>query len=61
MNTKRAEEIVKSLGYVDVVHENKSVWIEKINEENQMVLIEDMNSDEIDEVPISELVESNKE
>jgi small acid-soluble spore protein, H-type len=39
MDIERADEIVKSLGYINVTYNNKPVWIERINPEEQTVVI----------------------
>lgn len=60
MDIDRAEEIVRSLGYIDVTYENKPVWIEQINEGMGMVTVKDMDSSKTEEVPISDLIETNR-
>lgn len=59
MDIDRAEEIVRSLGYINVTYEDKPVWIESINQGMGMVVVKDMDSNKTEEVPISSLVETD--
>jgi small acid-soluble spore protein H (minor) len=55
MDTKRALEIVNSLGVIEVFHQGSPVWIENI-EENYAV-IKYLNREQGNLVPIDELKE----
>jgi small acid-soluble spore protein H (minor) len=57
MDTKKAFEIVESLGVVDVTYNGIPVWIENINEETNEVKVKDINSDTRFLVDVSELSE----
>ena len=55
MNTKRAEEIVDSLGVIEVLYQGSPIWIEQIN--GDKVQIQDLNTQQRCEVPVNDLVE----
>ena len=57
MDTKKAFEIVESLGVVDVTYNGIPVWIENINEQTNEVKVKDLNSDTRFLVNVSELSE----
>jgi small acid-soluble spore protein H (minor) len=55
MNTHRAEEIVDSLGVIEVLYQGSPIWIEQISGDS--VQIRDLNTQQRLEVPVNELVE----
>lgn len=55
MRIDEAKQIINSLGYIDVVCGNNSVWIEDLDEENGMAKIKILETDQISEVPVSDL------
>lgn len=57
MLTERAVEIINSLGVINVTYNNKSVWIEDIQRENNKVQVKDLKTNEVIEVEISDLIE----
>jgi small acid-soluble spore protein H (minor) len=57
MDTKKAFEIVESLGVIDVTYNGIPVWIENINEETNEIKVKDLNSDTRFLVDVSELSE----
>jgi small acid-soluble spore protein H (minor) len=61
MNFNNASELVESKGYVDVVHNNKSVWIEQLNEKDDTALVKEINSDNTYLVPLSQLSMTGKD
>ena len=58
MLTERAVEIINSLGVINVTYNNKPVWIEDIQRENNKVQVKDLKTNEVIEVEVSELVEN---
>ncbi|MFD3157143.1 H-type small acid-soluble spore protein [Haloimpatiens sp. FM7330] len=60
MNLKRGEEIINSLGVINVTYKDKPVWIENINEERKIAKVKYINSTESISVPISQLNEDKK-
>lgn len=58
MDVKRANEILKSLGIVDVTYKGSSVWIENINEANNEAKVKDINTEKVFTVEVSDLKES---
>lgn len=59
MDAKRANEIVAANGVIDVLYQDRSVWIESVNENNtaNVHYIEDNRKDVI---PLYMLVENEK-
>lgn len=57
MLTERAVEIINSLGVINVTYNNKPVWIEDIQRENNKVQVKDLKTNEVIEVEISDLIE----
>ncbi|MCY6485783.1 H-type small acid-soluble spore protein [Clostridium aestuarii] len=57
MIVERAEEILHSLGVINVTYENNPVWIENIEKENKTVSIKNLKTNKLIEVPISDLNE----
>lgn len=55
MDINEAKEIYNSLGYVDVVYGESSVWIEDLDEENKMAKVKILETEEMKEIPISDL------
>lgn len=55
MNYQAAKELVESKGYIDVEYNNKSVWIERLNKEEDTALVKEINGNAELLVPLSEL------
>lgn len=58
MDKVRAQEILDSLGVIQVVHQQSPVWINSI--EGEVVLIEYLDNSVKARVPVNELNESNE-
>jgi H-type small acid-soluble spore protein len=54
MDLKKAEDIYKSLGVINVSYKNRNIWIEDIQKETSTAHIKDLKTDELEEVPIAE-------
>lgn len=57
MNFTRAEEIVQSLGVINVTYKDKVIWIEDVQRSSNTAHIKDLKTSEIKEVPLTELNE----
>jgi len=57
MNVKRATEIFDSLGVIGVSYKGDPVWLEKINEESNTVIVKNMKTYKELNVDIEELKE----
>lgn len=58
MDLRRAQEIIASEDVIKVEHKGKSVWISEVRAENNTVKVKrDIFSDQLMEVPVSELTE----
>ncbi len=58
MDLRRAEEILASQEVIKVEHKGKSVWISEVRAENSTVKVKrDIFSNQITEVPVTELTE----
>lgn len=57
MLAERAVEIINSLGVINVIYNNKPVWIEDIERENNKVYVKDLKTNQVIEVEVSDLVE----
>lgn len=57
MNTERAAEILQSAKVIDVTYQNNSVWIEDVNKDRNTAMVKNLNTDDIREVPVTELQE----
>jgi H-type small acid-soluble spore protein len=55
--TERATEIFNSLSVINVNYNDKPVWIEDVKRENNKVQVKDLNTNEVIEVEVSDLVE----
>ena len=55
MDPEKAQQIVESLGVVEVLHNGTPVWIENLERENAEVRY--LETGEVIQVPVSELVE----
>lgn len=58
MKLERAFEIFNSLGIIDVEYKNRSIWIEAINKETNTANVRDLETNNLNEVPVNELNES---
>lgn len=58
MNIKRANEIVRSLGVIDVNYKSNPVWIERIHEETNEIDVKDLNTNKHFTVNAAELSEN---
>lgn len=57
MNTERAAEILQSAKIIDVTYQNNAVWIEDVNKDRNTAMVKNLNTDDIHEVPVTELHE----
>ncbi|MDF2882230.1 MAG: Small acid-soluble spore protein family [Clostridiaceae bacterium] len=57
MDFNRAEEIIQSLGVINVTYKNNAIWIEDIQRPTNTAHIKDLKTSEIKEVPINQLKE----
>ncbi|SCY82485.1 H-type small acid-soluble spore protein [Alkaliphilus peptidifermentans] len=58
MDMERANEIFNSPSRIPVHYKGKSIWIAELNPQSHMVKIkDDLFSEEVSEVPVTELVE----
>lgn len=59
MEIQRAEEIFKSYGTFEVIHNGSPVWIEAIDRDNQTAKVKQMTNSDNKEivVPVNELFE----
>lgn len=57
MDKARAAEIFESLGVVQVTYKGKPIWIEEINEENDLARVRDINTHKEITVDIKKLEE----
>lgn len=55
MNTRRAEEILDSLGVIEVFYQGSPVWLEQIS--GASVQIKDLNTQQRLEVSVNDLFE----
>ena len=55
MDSHEAYDIIESAGYTDIMYEDKKVWLEQINDDENTALIKDMNSDKTYLVPLGKL------
>lgn len=58
MVLRRATEILKSKGNVEVLYNNEPVWLENIDSRTETVYVKSLNNDKRMVVPIIELVEN---
>lgn len=57
MDPERAQEIINSLGVIEVLHIDTPVWIERADDHWAEVVY--LDSDERAEVPLNELIEGD--
>lgn len=57
MELDRAVAIKESLGAINVSYNGNLVWLERINKENNEILVKDLNNDNRFTVNVSELKE----
>lgn len=60
MQTKRAEEIIKSLEEIEVRYQNSAVWLENVNKEKNTVYVKMLDEGNFMEVPANQLQETVK-
>lgn len=58
MVVNRALEIFNSTEKLTVLYINQPVWIESLNTSNKMATIKIMGTEQLEEVPISELIDT---
>lgn len=56
MLPNRAIEIINSPNNIEVLYENKPVWLQSVS--GDKVKVKDLNTDKIMEVPASQLIET---
>jgi len=57
MLTNRALEILHATTISDVTYKNNAIWIEMIDEENNIAQIKDLKTNTRNKVPVTELQE----
>jgi small acid-soluble spore protein H (minor) len=57
MDIKRANEIIESLGVIEVSYKGDTVWLENINEQSNTIRVKNMKTDEKLNVGITDLKE----
>lgn len=57
MNFSRAEEIMQSLGVINVTYKDNAIWIEDVQKASNTAHVKDLKTYEIKEVSLNELKE----
>lgn len=58
MKFSRAEEILKSTGEnIDVTYKDSSVWLERVNSDNQTIMVKELTDNKLMEVEAKDLTE----
>lgn len=57
MDTRRAIEVIESLGVIGVSYKGNPVWLENINEQSNTMRVKDMKTNEELNVDIEDLEE----
>lgn len=58
MKLSRAEEILKNTSEnIDVTYKDSSVWLERVNSDNQTVTVKELTGNELMEVEAKDLTE----
>lgn len=58
MKFSRAEEILKNTGEnIDVTYKDSSVWLERVNSDNQTVMVKELTDNKLMEVEAKDLTE----
>lgn len=57
---KRAREIVNSPGFIDVILDDKPIWIESISNNGETANVKDLETNEMREVLLSRLQEKDR-
>lgn len=60
MQSERAEEIMNSKGVIEVLYNNKPVWIQNVNPVNNISEVKILDTDEKISVPVEKLTENKK-
>lgn len=60
MQSERAEEIMNSKGVIEVLYNNKPVWIQNVNPVNNIAEIKILDTDERISAPVERLTENKK-
>jgi H-type small acid-soluble spore protein len=59
MDFQRAQEIINSPGYIEILHEGRPIWIDALHtQENTAEIRENKSSKETKIVPVNELIEA---
>ena len=57
MQSERAEEIMNSKGVIEVLYDNKPVWIHNVNPINNTAEVKILDTDEKISIPVEKLTE----
>lgn len=58
MKFSRAEEILKNTGEnIDVTYKDSSVWLERVNSDNQTIMVKELTDNKLMEVEAKDLTE----
>lgn len=57
MQVRRAEEIIRSHDHIDVEFQNHPVWLEGIYEDKTFVRVRVLDTTQLIDVPLSDLIE----
>lgn len=60
MQSERAEEIMNSKGVIEVLYNNKPVWIQNVNPVNNIAEVKILDTDEKISTPVERLTENKK-
>lgn len=58
MQSERAEEIMNSKGVIEVLYDNKPVWIHNVNPIDNTAEVKILDTDEKISIPVERLTES---
>ena len=58
MQSERAEEIMNSKGVIEVLYDNKPVWIHNVNPMDNTAEVKILDTDEKISIPVERLTES---
>jgi len=60
LEIRRVKEVLNAYNEIEVFYNNASVWIENIDEKNQVASVRNLKNNEVIKVPVADLVEENR-
>jgi len=60
LEIRRVKEVLDAYNEIEVFYNNASVWIENIDEKNQVASVRNLKNNEVIKVPVADLVEENR-